>query len=1146
MKKFDYVGSAIGASPVPVDGQNLVFAYTTVSHTQPPTPVGTVQSINMESGKVNWTFTGGTIFHTTPAIANGTIYLGNDDGNLYAINLETGQQKWALKLGGKLDLRSIFDQGTGFVFTGDFDGNFYAVDLVTQTLKWSFHYPNPVSEATLMSPAVISGGAVFTGVGINNPSAPPQGFVYAFNASTGATLWTTNLNSPMSAPLGFGDGLIFVGCYDNTVRALDQNTGTEVWRFSMGAEILGQPGYDNGWVYCGSMDGSLYARATHPPPLTTSEYIVPVNDAITSGVAISNATAFFGARDASMNGFFYALPVAQVKHNPVPLTKAVPGGLLWVPIIASDRIAFSTGGFTAGTLYMFDVNKIDAPPSGTTTPPSAATTTATPAPAQPDTSEETDSQSMSAKAHFTSQLIVDQYDVSGATAAPSTPAFQMMLSLYDENKAPQTASKVNVWASDPLTITAGGQTYSIGTDQNSPTVLPASAAGQLTMTTPAVLGMTSLFLQPDFFKDGFYQTTLPHYDNFQTLSNLQASDLDPATALGYDGQPILPASYQDVNSRTALASSISNTVGRQQQPSSKVTMVTPTADPPSGGYQPGAVPSFTVDLNNGITFTPNSSAETIAALGPQPGITGISLGFDDFINNIINGAEGIASIVWQFANSVVTAIVNGVEHVYNFVVQTTAQAVQVAAGIFKQVVGDVDKVLQWLSYLFSWSDIVATHTTIKTQVMSTIGDFQTWLGNELKQTTNDVDTFFNNAENNAVTLFDQLITKLGSKTVSGVQAIGGDPNAAFTVGGQDITTQANWLPRKLAQNAPSTTVSSLTASVTADVDPISAIGQFFTNAATQIGNDPNLQSLPSDCVTALKSFGQLFTGSTGFTGQTIADVLAVVRDLIAGLIHVGKVFADAFMELLQSIFNGIVTAFTNPIQIPFLSDFYQAIANAPLSLLDLFCLIVAVPTTIVYKAINGTAPGVGITAGITTAQELLGVANTFTLLLLMPLWIAADLAGFPPIVLGVIAAASLAQMVLSLVLMMLSNNATAPDYVLWTMQLFSVILAFEGAKGGTLNAETLPTLYGVYGFGLMIIYSLLAALESKKYWDPDGEPFFNNLCSMLPYMGQPLSYIKAYNIGPTAVALLDAVGFGVSSALSTILFWDVGESAAHA
>jgi hypothetical protein len=362
-----------------------------------------------------------------------------------------------------------------------------------------------------------------------------------------------------------------------------------------------------------------------------------------------------------------------------------------------------------------------------------------------------------------------------------------------------------------------------------------------------------------------------------------------------------------------------------------------------------------------------------------------------------------------------------------------------------------------------------------------------------------------------------------------------------------VTTQANWLPRKLTENAGGGSLSPNAAlfSIAGDSTTVSAIEGFFQSVGQQIGDDPALQSLPDDAQAAFKNFAGLFTGSTGFTDQTLADVLAVVRDLVAGLIHLGQVVAHAFLKLLQTIIDGIVSFLTGTIQIPFVSDFYKLVANDDLSVLSLFSLIAAVPTTIVYKLLTGTSPGdssAALLTGDLSATNWVGLANTFTLLLLLPLWVASDLGNFPPILSGAIAGATAIQAALGLTLITL-GGPNAPDYILWCAQFLSIILSAYGIWVGEAWSATAPTIYGVYGFGMMIFYILYASLDPAKYWDPASETFFANLCSALPYLAQPLSYIQVDEIGPAAVALVDMVGYGTSAALSTILFWTAPQTA---
>ena len=41
-----------------------------------------------------WRYTTGDIVFSSPAVANGVVYVGSDDGNVYALNARTGKLVW--------------------------------------------------------------------------------------------------------------------------------------------------------------------------------------------------------------------------------------------------------------------------------------------------------------------------------------------------------------------------------------------------------------------------------------------------------------------------------------------------------------------------------------------------------------------------------------------------------------------------------------------------------------------------------------------------------------------------------------------------------------------------------------------------------------------------------------------------------------------------------------------------------------------------------------------------------------------------------------------------------------------------------------------------------------------------------------------
>ena len=125
-------------------------------------------------------------------------FFGSTDGNLYAVDLESGTQKWKLFTGVRVTSSPAVENGV--VYFGSYSGRFYAVDAASGKLKWKFqtegekrfearhlHGSEPAAETMpdpfdfyLSSPA-LWGGAVYFGSGDGN--------VYALDVATGTLKW---------------------------------------------------------------------------------------------------------------------------------------------------------------------------------------------------------------------------------------------------------------------------------------------------------------------------------------------------------------------------------------------------------------------------------------------------------------------------------------------------------------------------------------------------------------------------------------------------------------------------------------------------------------------------------------------------------------------------------------------------------------------------------------------------------------------------------------------------------------------------------------------------------------------------------------------------------------------------------------------
>ena len=50
-------------------------------------------------GVLKWVFPAETTIHSSPAVVDGTVYVGSQDSNLYALDAETGIERWSYETG---------------------------------------------------------------------------------------------------------------------------------------------------------------------------------------------------------------------------------------------------------------------------------------------------------------------------------------------------------------------------------------------------------------------------------------------------------------------------------------------------------------------------------------------------------------------------------------------------------------------------------------------------------------------------------------------------------------------------------------------------------------------------------------------------------------------------------------------------------------------------------------------------------------------------------------------------------------------------------------------------------------------------------------------------------------------------------------
>ncbi len=194
-----------------------------------------------------WSYDTGATIYSSPAVADGTIYIATYDwtyntGSLYAIDEYTGTLKWTFPTNGPI--YSSPAVANGLVYITSRDSGVYAVDARTGQLIWS--YPN---ISPLTSSPVVADGKVFYGTWYRQSWAQ----LMAFDATSGAPVWQYLASETIISSPSVHSGRVFFGQNDGLVVALDETTGIQIWNSSAGnSRVITAPAVAYGQIFVGT------------------------------------------------------------------------------------------------------------------------------------------------------------------------------------------------------------------------------------------------------------------------------------------------------------------------------------------------------------------------------------------------------------------------------------------------------------------------------------------------------------------------------------------------------------------------------------------------------------------------------------------------------------------------------------------------------------------------------------------------------------------------------------------------------------------------------------------------------------------------------------------------------------------------------
>jgi len=172
------------------------------------TDSGSLFALDARTGALLWNYLnkGGWSAYGSPAVSEGAVYVGSGmDTKFRAFDAITGDLVWEFSADGSVTSSAAI--ANGIVYFGCNDNNIYALDASNGALIW-----NVTTGGRVQSSPAVADGVVYFGSNDN--------YTYAVDASTGDLLWSFDVGGRVMSSPAVASGVVYIGSSDGNVYAI--------------------------------------------------------------------------------------------------------------------------------------------------------------------------------------------------------------------------------------------------------------------------------------------------------------------------------------------------------------------------------------------------------------------------------------------------------------------------------------------------------------------------------------------------------------------------------------------------------------------------------------------------------------------------------------------------------------------------------------------------------------------------------------------------------------------------------------------------------------------------------------------------------------------------------------------------------------
>jgi outer membrane protein assembly factor BamB len=278
---------------------------------------GRLRAVNRSSGDLMWDFEAGRVdwevrdifINGIPTVLEGVAYFSSEDFNVYAVDIETGQELWRYSLDEEPQARRIpIIDRTAYI--GAWDGHLYAIDIDTGKLVWRSttddsgraSLPDQVPFVTVV-PIVTEDAVYFTDW---------AGNLFAVDRVNGRQIWRFDPETVDSRHVGsrsfmtlVGEVLYYSTLEDRHLYGVDRKSGQKVWSNEIDGIAYGPVPADGAialyFEVLASESGEDVKMFMRAMDMNTRQVLWSADDAA-SGPSVVDGVVYYGGTDGTVHG----------------------------------------------------------------------------------------------------------------------------------------------------------------------------------------------------------------------------------------------------------------------------------------------------------------------------------------------------------------------------------------------------------------------------------------------------------------------------------------------------------------------------------------------------------------------------------------------------------------------------------------------------------------------------------------------------------------------------------------------------------------------------------------------------------------------------------------------------------------------------